>query len=263
MDKLEGVNKVIRASGKLPVPSLDTGGNSWAGIAERVIDLEDLQVQTRGWHYNTRHNVTVSPVLYTFDNATWEEADKRLTQADKFTQATVGQTIQANGVNAVVVGVDTSAGAYIVLDTDITTGGDASGISGVALTNRIAVPAGTLTVDADRCRDSRDITQEGGRLYNRDDNTDMFSSSVIITHVVRYEFNCLPLVIRNLIIGRSIIEFLRTHGPQDRVGMAERELQRIDLEARKWETKMIDPNIFKTAGAQRLMGRRVFNGWPG
>ena len=78
MDKLEGVNKVLRASGRLPVPVLDTGGNSWAGMAERVIDLEDLQVQTRGWHYNTRENVTVSPTLYTFDNASWTVATRTL-----------------------------------------------------------------------------------------------------------------------------------------------------------------------------------------
>ena len=61
MTKLEAVNFILKRAGSYPVPALDTNGSSWASHAERMIDDEDLRIQTMEWHYNRRTNVTLSP----------------------------------------------------------------------------------------------------------------------------------------------------------------------------------------------------------
>lgn len=61
MNKLEAVNNVLRRVGILPVASLDTNGSSAAAHAERFIDAASKSLQARGWHFNTRRDVTLSP----------------------------------------------------------------------------------------------------------------------------------------------------------------------------------------------------------
>lgn len=61
MTKLEAVNQVLRGVGRAGTAALDTDGNSEAAQAERVLDEVDLEVQSRGWYYNTRRDVTLTP----------------------------------------------------------------------------------------------------------------------------------------------------------------------------------------------------------
>jgi hypothetical protein len=61
MTKLTGVNFILRKSGDLPAPSLDTNKSSQAAEAERCLEEESLRVQTHGWVYNTRNNVELTP----------------------------------------------------------------------------------------------------------------------------------------------------------------------------------------------------------
>lgn len=61
MTKLDAVNELLASCGKRPVTVLDTGGASWAAEAERVIDRKELEIQSLGWNYNRRNEVTLSP----------------------------------------------------------------------------------------------------------------------------------------------------------------------------------------------------------
>lgn len=61
MDKLAAVNRMLRASGRNPAPALDTGGASDVGQAERVLDEVELQIQSRGWSYNTIRDAVAQP----------------------------------------------------------------------------------------------------------------------------------------------------------------------------------------------------------
>jgi len=63
MDKLAAVNRVLQKTGRLPVTVLDTNGSSIAGMAERAIDMEELEIQAHGWHYNTRTDVELTPAV--------------------------------------------------------------------------------------------------------------------------------------------------------------------------------------------------------
>lgn len=61
MTKLDAVNHILRVVGLPAVPALDTGGASRAAEAERILDEEELRVQSERWNYNTRTNVTLTP----------------------------------------------------------------------------------------------------------------------------------------------------------------------------------------------------------
>lgn len=61
MQKLDAVNKCLRALGLTGAPTLDTDGPSDAAIAEQTVDEIELEVQTMGWYYNTRYHVKLTP----------------------------------------------------------------------------------------------------------------------------------------------------------------------------------------------------------
>lgn len=61
MTKLDAVNLILRASGLRTVAALQTDSASDAAEAERILDECELEVQSQGWHYNTRKDVELSP----------------------------------------------------------------------------------------------------------------------------------------------------------------------------------------------------------
>lgn len=61
MTKLEAVREILRSAGLGEAPALDTGGASNASFAERLLDEQDLEVQTDGWLFNTRTKVRLTP----------------------------------------------------------------------------------------------------------------------------------------------------------------------------------------------------------
>lgn len=61
MNKLDAVNRVLLACGLQTVTALNTGGGSIQGMVERQIDAIDAQEQARGWHFNRRYGVVLSP----------------------------------------------------------------------------------------------------------------------------------------------------------------------------------------------------------
>lgn len=61
MTKLDAVNEILAATGRPPITVLDTNGQSHAAHAERELDRAELEIQSRGWTYNTRKEVELSP----------------------------------------------------------------------------------------------------------------------------------------------------------------------------------------------------------
>lgn len=61
MNKLQAVQKILRSNGLQPRNQLDTTGASDMADAERILDEVELEIQARGWHYNTRKKVQLSP----------------------------------------------------------------------------------------------------------------------------------------------------------------------------------------------------------
>lgn len=59
MTKLDAVNRILRLNGLQPVSGLDTNGPSAAANAERVLDQVSIDIQSQGWVFNTRKDVTL------------------------------------------------------------------------------------------------------------------------------------------------------------------------------------------------------------
>jgi len=60
-NKLTAVNDILRRLGRPPVASLDTSGTSTQSLAESHLNDAVRDIQKRGWFYNFKFNVTVSP----------------------------------------------------------------------------------------------------------------------------------------------------------------------------------------------------------
>lgn len=61
MTKLDAVNYILTGNGQRPVTVLDTSGVSYVAEAERLLDTVELEIQTRGWHFNTLYKVELTP----------------------------------------------------------------------------------------------------------------------------------------------------------------------------------------------------------
>ncbi len=59
-DKVEAVNRVLRAIGEKPVAALDTGGSSLQAEAERIIDESTRTIQEAGMEENTQVCTTLT-----------------------------------------------------------------------------------------------------------------------------------------------------------------------------------------------------------
>jgi len=142
MRKIDAVNIVLTSNGLGETTSVDTSGPSDAALASRLVDEEDLRIQMRGWHYNTRKDVELSP--------------------------------------------------------------DNSGF--------IYLPTGTIRIDS-CCADAwRNITQVGERLYDLDNNTFVFGSSVRVSYVLRFDIECIPEPVAQWIAARAAMSFFRRRG---------------------------------------------------
>ena len=261
MTKLEAVALILMRNGMGPPSQLDTGGPSEAGIAERMIDAEEVDLQARGWHYNTVRNYDLEPDLYEISNASYTAATKTLTQAGAFSAATVGQSLSLSHASlteteAIVTGVDSTNGNYVTLDRDIAAGDIASGITGEAMTNRIAVPAGTINIDADESYEIKDLTQHGGRLWDRDELTDMFSDPVTVRLVERWTFSCMPYAIQRYIALKAALVYNESRGNREMRGGILREFLEAEKDANKWNTDMRDINVLESFDAMLVRGGR-------
>lgn len=193
MLKLEAVRQMLELTGLQHISALDTDGASTASFAERVLDRECVDLQRRGWHFNTRQSITLSPTLYDVSNASWDPVTSRLTQTDAFTDATVGQTLTITAGattlgDVLVTGVD-SGGAFISIDTAIDPAPIASGVTATAVNNKLTLPESALSIDSE---DWNDVVQLGSKLYDRVNNTTMFEDDVCVTYIAFIEFECLP-----------------------------------------------------------------------
>lgn len=267
MTKLEAVADVMRRAGLMPPSFLDTGGVSVVAQAERIIDRVDVEIMSLEWHFNSRVDIELEPVLYEIAGATWTDATKTITKSGEFVDATVGQTLSVSGTgvtsgDVIVTGVDSTSGNYVTVDTDISSGGDLGAVVAVTATNnRLAVPAGAIIIDADENEESIDLTQIGGRLYDRGNNTGMFSQPVKVRYDLRYAFECTPLPLQKYIVLTAAKEFCTSYcNDPKRQGMLMRniydDLGRAEAEARKWDLNMRDTNVLESPDMIAVRGGR-------
>lgn len=185
MTKLEAVNIVLRAGGGRGVGVLDTGGASTASDVERMLDEKEKQIQARGWHYNTRVDVELTP--------------------------------DGNGY--------------------------------------IDKPATAFTADTYGQDAGRDVVWNGDRLYDRDENTQVFTGSLRFEIIDRWEFHCIPDPIARWIAHEVSVEFWRSRIAPSQLVFIERDRKDARVQAHQFESDHSDTNILDSDDARRTHGR--------
>jgi hypothetical protein len=191
---LEAVNLILRKSGSFPVASLDTDKSSLQSEAERCLDEEEKRIQTIGWWYNTRRDVTLTP--------------------------------------------------------------DAS-------TGHIALPDGVITIKPDTDDSWRNVTQVGDTLYDIDNNTDVFTSTLQVQYVLRYDFDCIPEPIALFIACRGALTYYENYpGAREMARMAtiRMDADRAEGAAKRYNTRAAGYNVLQTIDARHVKGFRNARG---
>lgn len=220
MTTTEAVNEILEAAGLSRVTTYTSNDASNAAKAERRLDKACMDILSDGWPATERRWKTVEPILFDFSNAAWTASTRTLTLASTFGNATVGMTIDITDANGgtegdYVVEEVTSVNA-IKLSTSLNATNIAGGIDGVAVTNQIKVPSGTLDIDAEDT--GLDLIQIGDHLFDRarqDDGsggTDQFEDGVEVRVALRYDFECLPYKLQQYIVAAAALEFYDTIG---------------------------------------------------
>lgn len=72
----------------------------------------------------------------------------------------------------------------------------------------IEIPTNYVYVDSDWCDILIDVTEFGSRLYNLDDNTSVFTSSITVDAIFVMEFDCLPYWFKNYVAHAAAADFV-------------------------------------------------------
>lgn len=129
-------------------------------------------------------------------------------------------------------------------------------------TSQIPVPDSVITIDTERSSLRVDVTPIGRFLYDREENTFEFDSSVILTYVVRYEFDCIPQPVAEYIADAAAAEFNRHQGQSHRwrQGDLELETRKSKAAAFRFDGDSSDANILETEESLKIKGWRS-GGW--
>lgn len=128
----------------------------------------------------------------------------------------------------------------------------------------IQVPSGTIWIKSSYTDSWRKITQVGGKLYDRDNNTDVFTSDLYCTYALRLEFECIPYEVRQYITTAAAEDFITRHG--DRLmgprlafmkqNQIQKALRTAKSDAKRWEALTGGHNVLQTAEAINALGNR-------
>lgn len=124
--------------------------------------------------------------------------------------------------------------------------------------DNIVVPSGTIAMDTDAASIHIDTAQVGDKLYNKDDNTDEFASSVYTEQTLAYSFGCIPFAIKNYIVARAAVEFARVFKNMEPrlIRQLEGDMLKAKVEANRYEVQQSDINMLQTEESLAAVGKR-------
>lgn len=121
----------------------------------------------------------------------------------------------------------------------------------------VQVPVGCLAIDTEGPSARRDVTLLGARLFDLDNNTDVFTETLTYTYVLRYEFECIPPTIRFYVAASAASEFNSAYGHPRRQTRLDQERDVARTKAEQSDGDASDLNVLNTSEALLLRGGRV------
>lgn len=109
----------------------------------------------------------------------------------------------------------------------------------------------------------RNITMTSDRLFDLDNNTDVFSGSLTVRYVMEVSFASLPTKVQDYVAAISAATFNRSYGQPARQPGLDMEAVKAKTRARNSDCKTPRSNVLGIQSAQDMTGRRVpFPGGP-
>lgn len=126
----------------------------------------------------------------------------------------------------------------------------------------IALPDGCITIDTDGVDAWREVTQLGDRLYDLDNNTNIFTvTSLSCTYTLNYQFGCIPEPIQEYITAMAA----HAHNERYQQSLTRRQVARQSLiqeiarakaVAMRFEDSTSDVNFVNSVEMLILKGQR-------
>lgn len=122
--------------------------------------------------------------------------------------------------------------------------------------DNIPVPTGTLAIWDTEDQNWMNITQLGGFLYNLDEETDVFDTDVDAVVTLRYQWACIPVIIRQYIASRAAVRYCENRGVRDRIAILRDEESKRMGAAKRFNNRSRETNLLDTADARNVRGQR-------
>lgn len=121
--------------------------------------------------------------------------------------------------------------------------------------DKIAVPDGVISIDIED--GSRKVIQRGDYLFDQDNNTDAFGSSVTVTYTLRMSWCSIPPVIREFIVAEAASQWNAHWGKPQMQSRLEEQSQIARQRAFRDDQEAEDTNVFSTPEHRALRGYRT------
>jgi hypothetical protein len=128
--------------------------------------------------------------------------------------------------------------------------------------SQIELPAPVFTIDSYGISAGRNVSAQGRILYDHDNNTTTFTENLFVRYIERHDFDCLPHPVQKYIVLKAAAEFNARYGTakgrdRDRLQRSiERDLQRAEAEAFRFNSDTANVNVLDTAQAHNARGNR-------
>lgn len=120
----------------------------------------------------------------------------------------------------------------------------------------VLLPSGTIMIRSDGADAWRKLTQLGDRLYDRDNNTDVFSGPVRVAYTSLWEFECAPEPIQKRIAMEAAMQFNDRYGRQEFKGQLFRDLSDARDRANFAHNRTSQENVFDAPDSIFVRGGR-------
>lgn len=122
----------------------------------------------------------------------------------------------------------------------------------------IQVPDGTIAIDiAGEDFGIVDGTQNGQYLFDRENNTNVFDSSVQASYRLRLGFGCVPYPIRKWIVAKAALKFAESRFPkQAALRLLYEEEREAEAMAKQYEADAADVNLLRAPDSIAVKGGR-------
>lgn len=266
MTTLEAVNYVCRRVGLATVSALETGTTSPAGEIEAILDETRREVCEMGWQFNRREDVTATAnasgyVLYSGSTAVTAvalaSASTDPTNASDLTAAGHGfldgqqvtlagftTTPTINGLQTIkVLTVDTFSVRVVV--TNVVDG------VGTATPAESVLKIGTWGADV-----GTSVAMRTDRLFDRTNNTDVFSGTIKVWYTLLMTFSSIPPIIQAYIAAQTALVYNQAHGVPQRTSDLALNANRALIRARQYDAQGSGLNVLDSADVESVKGTR-------